>query len=394
MTAEIVHVSANLRADGGGAAHFGRLLGRALRRFAAARALGFSGLHLPDSDGHCALDGYDSFGGRQSALAAAVARRELAAPRRRFLVFDHPGPARVQGMLPAALRARYAVAILGVDVWRPLTGARGRALAGAATLLAISRTTAEWARPFLPPGSKVEIVHPGIDPLPPSGIDPGSAALLERAGRGFALAVGRLAATERYKGHDALIEAWAPIVERFPAARLVLVGDGDDRPRLEAHAKRKGLGERILFTGAVTDGTLAELYRRAALFALPSTGEGFGLVFLEAMAAGLPCVALAGTAPSEIVRDGVTGLLVPASESGPLPPDGRNALYAALAALFADPARARAMGAAGRERFEKEWTAAAFERRLEPVLERLLSPIGTGRVPPARVPPETASDSR
>jgi glycosyltransferase involved in cell wall biosynthesis len=96
---------------------------------------------------------------------------------------------------------------------------------------------------------------------------------------------------------------------------------------------------------------------------MPSMLEGFGLVFAEAMALGKACLALAGTAPAEIVLDGETGLLVP--------PGDPAALAAALVALFADPERTRAMGAAGRLRYEREFTARAFERRLAPVLEEL-----------------------
>ena len=95
---------------------------------------------------------------------------------------------------------------------------------------------------------------------------------------------------------------------------------------------------------------------------MPSLLEGFGLVFVEAMAAARACVACAGTAPAEIVVDGETGLLVSPERS----------LVAALEALLQDPETTRAMGAAGRKRYEAEFSAEAYEARLEPVLEELV----------------------
>ncbi|KAB2950900.1 MAG: glycosyltransferase family 4 protein, partial [Thermoanaerobaculia bacterium] len=286
---------------------------------------------------------------------------QLAGRRRRVFVYDHPGPARAQGLLPSALRSRYAVAVLGIDVWRPLAGTRGRALRGAAPVIAISHATLERARPHLPEGCEVTVVHPGLD-LPLAGGAP-DRALLEAAGAGFVLIVGRLSGRERYKGHDELLEAWPALLELVPSARLLVAGEGDDRARLEARAAELGIGEAVRFAGGVDAATLAALYRRAALFAMPSRDEGFGLAFLEAMAAARPCLALTHTAPAEIVVDGETGLLVPRG--------ARPALVAALAGLLSDPERARRLGEAGRARWEREFTFEAFERRLRPVLERL-----------------------
>jgi len=363
---ELVHVSAGLREDGGGAAAFARGLGRALRRYASRRGLGFRGLHLARSDGHAAHDGYAGSGGSRARLAAAVAGLELGGARRRALVFDHPGPARVQGWLPAPARSTYAVALLGVDAWRPLAGDRRRALAGATRLFAISGHTRERAAPFLPAGARVEVVHPGLEEPAPGGAP--RRPLLDELGQGFALAVGRMSARERYKGHDELLEAWPALAADLPDARLVVAGDGDDRPRLEARARELGIAPAVRFTGWVSAATVAALYRRAAVFVLPSRDEGFGLVYLEAMAAARPCLALAGGAPAEIVADGVTGRLVAAGD--------RAALRAALAEVLSDPALARRWGAAARARFEAEFTFAAFERRLEPVLDALVAAGG------------------
>jgi phosphatidylinositol alpha-1,6-mannosyltransferase len=137
-----------------------------------------------------------------------------------------------------------------------------------------------------------------------------------------------------------LLEAAALLRPRIPRARVRIVGKGpewEDAVRL--HAKL-GLGETVTLLGDVSRDRLAEEYVSADIFCLPSVQEGFGIVFLEAMAAGLPVVACRVAAIPEVVEDGVTGLLAP-----PRDPAG---LARALEALAADPERARAMGEAGR----------------------------------------------
>jgi phosphatidylinositol alpha-1,6-mannosyltransferase len=187
------------------------------------------------------------------------------------------------------------------------------------------------------------------------------AALLRRLGHGFLLIVGRMAASERYKGHDQLLD----VLPRLPDARLVVVGDGDDRPRLAARAADLGLDRRVTFTGFVSEATLAELYRRAAVFVMPSMGEGFGLVYLEAMRAGTPCIGARGSAAEEVVADGETGRLVAQSDPAEL--------AAAIQAFLASPDTARRMGEAGRRRWRSDFGADRFRQRLEPLLDRLIA---------------------
>jgi phosphatidylinositol alpha-1,6-mannosyltransferase len=169
-----------------------------------------------------------------------------------------------------------------------------------------------------------------------------------------------MVSSERYKGHDQVLEA----LTRLPEARLVAAGDGDDRPRLESKAAALGMGDRIFFTGFLSEATLAELYRRCSAFVMPSKGEGFGLVYLEAMRAGKPVLAARDSAAEEIVEDGETGVLVD--------PEDREGLRAALAQLLGYPGEARRMGEAGRERWRQEFGAERFRERLEPLLERLV----------------------
>ncbi|HVR08456.1 MAG TPA: glycosyltransferase [Thermoanaerobaculia bacterium] len=367
---DLVFVSAGLELEGGGRALAGRLLAGGSAAYARERGIGWKLLSLGGLDGFAPGGGARAFDGRQGALALAVWRRQLAGRRRVALVYDLLGPARAQAWLPRPLRAPYLVALYGIEVWRRLSGSRARALRHAAVRLATSSFTLAGARAANGDFGPVAVVPLCLEERPPAG--EADRALLDRAGRDFALIVGRMAATERYKGHDQLLQA----LQRLPASpprppaggavpppRLVIAGDGDDRPRLEALAASLGLAGRVLFTGFVSEATLADLYARAAVFTMPSRGEGFGLVYLEAMRAARPCIAARASAAAEIVADGETGLLV-----DPLDP---AAIAGALGSLFAAPHLARAMGAAGRRRLESQFTPRRFRERLWPLLDRL-----------------------
>jgi phosphatidyl-myo-inositol dimannoside synthase len=368
---DLVCVSAGLELDGGGRALAGRLLAAGSAAYARERGIGGSLLSLGGLDGFAPGGGARAFAGRQGALALAVWRRQLAAGRRIAFVYDLLGPARAQAWLPAPLRAPYLVALYGIEVWRRLSGSRSGALRHATVRLATSSYTLAQARAANRDFGPVEVLPLCLEERPPAGeVD---RALLDRAGRDFLLTVGRMAATERYKGHDQLLQALQrlPAVPPRPPApgstilppRLVIAGDGDDRPRLETLADSLGLAGQVLFTGFVSEATLAELYARAAVFVMPSRGEGFGLVYLEAMRAARPCIAARASAAAEIVVDGETGLLV-----DPLDPD---AIALALGHLLASPELARAMGEAGRRRLERHFTPRLFRERLWPLLDRL-----------------------
>lgn len=357
----LVFVSAGLGPEGGGRALAGRLLAGGCAEFARHRGLGFRILSL-DGDQTPGLQaparGFDR---NQRALALAVWKSQMADHRAAY-VFDLLGPARVQAYLPAPLRAPYLVPLYGIEVWRRLKWDRRRTLAKATAKFAISAHTLERARPFCPDLNGTPVLPLALEEREPAGVADG--ALLDRLGEGFLLIAGRLASGERYKGHDPILEALPGLLEARPEARLVVAGGGDDRARLEAKAAALGLGGAVAFTGFVSEATLAELYRRCTVFVMPSRGEGFGLVYLEAMRAGKPVLAARGSAAEEIVRDGETGLL--------LDPDDRQELTAALARLLGEPEAARRMGEAGRERWQRDFGIEKFRERLSPMLERLI----------------------
>lgn len=280
--------------------------------------------------------------------------RFLRAPLSR--AFRRPAPA---GVISLHLRlgpvARWlargrtplTAVLVGIEAWRTLRAFERRALERADRILSISAHTLRRFREANPrlAGLDGTVCHPGV----PGAAEAAGAAT---AAPGFALIVGRLASTERYKGHDLLLGLWPRLLGHCPEARLVIAGDGDDRARLEAAAGR--LGDAVRFAGRVTDATLGDLYRDCAFFVMPSRDEGFGLVFLEAMRTGRACIGSPGSA-AEIIEDGVTGLIVD--------PDDPEQVLKALVRLFQDPELSARMGKAGQTRWSQVFTEPAFERR-------------------------------
>ncbi len=120
-------------------------------------------------------------------------------------------------------------------------------------------------------------------------------------GKKVILTVGRLATVDSYKGHDRVIRAMPAILRQRPDTVYLIVGDGDDRPRLEGIVRETGMEDHVIFAGLVDAGELVDHYRVADLFAMPSTGEGFGIVYLEAACCGIPSVACTDDAGGEVV---------------------------------------------------------------------------------------------
>ena len=289
--------------------------------------------------------------------------------RARWILFAHLGLARAERFLPVSARAPYAVFLHGVEAWKPLGRTERAVLQGARLRLANSAFTARRTQARNPWVGPIEVCPLALPDEPPASTPPGT-AVAEK----IVLVVGRMAAGERYKGHEELIDAWPDVLAREPAAELVIVGDGDDRPRLESRARAGRAAHRIRFAGFVARAGLHDLYRRAAIFALPSRNEGFGLVYLEAMAHRLPCVGSVHDAAGEIVLHGETGLLVDT--------DSRHETVAAIAGLLGNPELRRQMGEAGHDRWRRVFSFERFRDRAVSLIERGLE-AGRGLEPSA-----------
>jgi glycosyltransferase involved in cell wall biosynthesis len=230
---------------------------------------------------------------------------------------------------------------------------------GVGGYIAVSHHVAERVRAVMPwPSERIEVIPNGID-VTAFRHDRAEDLRREVAGddpRPLVLTVGRL---DEQKGHACLLEA----ARLVPDAQFALAGDGPLDDLLRDRAARLGVADRIRFLGRRED--IAALLACADLFVLPSRYEGLPLAVLEAMAAAVPVVATDVGGTSEAVVDGATGLLVPA--------DDPRALAAAVRRALDDPAGAHRLGAAGRDRARREFTAAVMARRTETIYRRLLA---------------------
>lgn len=343
-----------------GVAYVGRLLHRALRD-AAGEDPWTVALDPASTDGVTA--------GERLRFSRRLISSQITG-RVDWLVFNHVGIARLQSKLPAALRCPYAVFVHGVEVWPPdLSGDRLATLSGAAVRIANSEYTALRTMALHPGIGPIAACPLGLLPDDPAAVGPTDEALLERVSPRSALIVGRMSSAERYKGHDELLESWPAVLAAVPDAQLLVAGSGDDVGRLRERAQALGISEHVLFCGYVSAATLEGLLQRVALFTMPSRGEGFGLVYLQAMRAGLPCVASTDDAAVDVVVHGETGLLVRQSDG--------SALTEALVRLLTQEALRRSMGEAGRRRFEADFTYEAFRSRLLPLLAPFAARAGS-----------------
>jgi glycosyltransferase involved in cell wall biosynthesis len=217
------------------------------------------------------------------------------------------------GQLPVALaaktvhpRLRYYLVAHGIEVWRPFTRTELMALRGAERILCVSDfTRCELLRHCPLPEGRAVVLHNALDPYfkigPGQARTPGAPPVI--------LVVTRLTRADRYKGVEHMVEAMPAIRARVPDAILRIIGRGDDLVYLQGLRDKLGLRHAIEFLGYVDDRRMAAELRACSLFALPSKKEGFGLVFLEAMANGRPCLgARAGGVP-EVITD-AAGVLV------------------------------------------------------------------------------------
>jgi glycosyltransferase involved in cell wall biosynthesis len=207
---------------------------------------------------------------------------------------------------------------------------------------------------------RVRVIYNGIDPalyesLPREALRD---ALVPGAGSRVAIVVANFIS---YKGHPVFLEAWRRVLDAWPDAVALLVGDGPTRTECEALAARLSLGESVRFLGTRHD--VANLLGVSAIAVHPSFEEGFSNAILEAMAAGLPLVATAVGGNAEAVEEGVNGHLIP--------PRDPRAMFEAIADLFGDPARARRMGDAGRRRIVERFSMSVTVREYESLYEEL-----------------------
>lgn len=297
----------------GGIAKFNRDLLAALclmpeiqRVVALPRVIGEPPDQLPDKLDYitCAADGKLRYG-------LAVLHSAIRNPHSALILCGHIH------LLPFAFLARalcrgsssrcpVVLIVHGIEAWQPTRRRLVNRLARRIdALIAVTDFTRRHFLAWAKPERAQTFLLPNCVDLSRFTPGPKNPALLERYGlrdRAVLLTVARLSTSERYKGIDEVLTVLPSLARDIPSLAYLIVGHGDDRARLQARARQLGVADRVVFTGWVNDTELVEHYRLGDAFVMPGRGEGFGIVYLEALACGVPVVASRADASAEVVN--------------------------------------------------------------------------------------------
>lgn len=224
----------------------------------------------------------------------------------------HFGP--LAQLIRKSMGTPYILVAHGIDAWRMKSASRRRALQKADLVIAVSRYTRDWLINEAGLDAKRVKIIPNTFTPERFAIGPKPSRLLKKYGllpqTPVILTVCRLSDEECYKGYDRIIKALPKILREVPNTRYLLVGKGPDRPRIEQLINDVGVQDAVIFAGFIPDEELTEHYNLCDLFAMPSKGEGFGIVYLEALACGKPVLAGNKDGSRDALADGELGILV------------------------------------------------------------------------------------
>ena len=228
------------------------------------------------------------------------------------------------------LNIPWALCLYGVEAWQPIPRFLPRVLAKYADLvISLSEVTHERFLAWCPIAPSRCCIVPNAVHLDQFKILPKDPALLEKyglQGRKVIMTLGRLDPVEQAKGFDRVIKMLPELKKQVPNIAYLIVGKGDDKARLEAIADDHGVSDLVRYTGFIAEADKPNIYALADAYVMPSTGEGFGFVYTEAMACGIPVVGSSIDGSREALRNGMLGPLVD-------PFDPKALLAATLAAL-------------------------------------------------------------
>jgi len=210
------------------------------------------------------------------------------------------------------LGKRYTVNVYGIDVLSLQRGAK-KVLEKATRVVSISQFTRQKIVEQVPAAAEnITILPPCVDGerFYPKEKRKDLIARYKLEDKKVILTVARFARSEKYKGYDVVLNALPNIVEAIPSAVYLLVGGGDDRDRVKQFIKERKLENYVILTGIVSDDDLVDFYNLCDVFIMPSKGEGFGIVFLEALACGKPVIVGSIDASREAILEGRLGLVV------------------------------------------------------------------------------------
>lgn len=343
----------SVRAGNGGIARVARLIAKVL----GERAYPVAGVAF--SDPHPPKDLPVPFRTAHGSRMRFVTTVNLAIPTYTHFVFDCLGMARAHQWLPIPRRPSLTY-IHGIEVWPGTAHTRQAASAPRMTqLLANSRYTRERAAELDPRFGRAEVCW-----LATESDDPPASAL-RTEGPPRVTIVGRIV-SDRYKGHDELFRTWPAVLAAVPDAVLTVAGTGPALSQFQKLAAELHLSEKhVEFRGFVPEVEMAALWANTTVFAMPSRGEGFGLVYIEAMRHSVPVIGSIHDAAPEVNLNGVTGYNVDLTRLGDLTDR--------LIQLLKNRDEAGRLGANGFRRWHSEFRYSAFRSRFEPIMQRFLN---------------------
>ena len=292
----------------------------------------------------------------------------LTAAKFEFILCGHINLMPVAALIGIRWRIPVVLVIHGIDAWqRPKSWLAGWFARKADLVVAVSELTLERFHSWSGPTAGANAIIPNMIHTEDFGCGEKSLQLLTQYdlhGRKVIMTLGRIDPAERYKGFDEVISLLPRLRRARPDLVYLVCGEGNDRPRLEALARDLGVGDAVRFAGRIPEARKADYYRLADAFVMAGSGEGFGIVILEALACGIPVVASALDGTREAVRNGELGLVV-----DPRDPD------ALMAAILEAIDRPKAVPAGleyfSFDRFAERWKAA--------IARTTICPAGVGR---------------
>ena len=294
----------------GGIAQYNRDLLGALAGTGAVCSITVLPRHAPDPVATPA--GITQHPPRRDRVRYVVAALRAAFAKRADLIFcGHLYMAPLGALIARLTGAKLIVQMHGIEAWPPASHLQRTAVETADLVLCVSRFTRASVLGWAAIAPERLVVLPNTVG---SEFAPGDRSALQAAwglqDKRVLLTVGRMDPRERYKGHEQVIAAIPQLVAAGHDVVYLVVGEGDDLKCLEASAGQAGLADRVQFLGSVDKPRLIDIYRMADLFVMPSTGEGFGIAFLEAMASGTPALGLDVAGARDALADGELGTCV------------------------------------------------------------------------------------
>jgi phosphatidylinositol alpha-1,6-mannosyltransferase len=339
----------------GGICRVARLVGKVLAEEEGAGLLGADAIALNDDvvpGGEFRLPAVRAMGGSRARFVVGMA---VGAVGHTHFIYDFAGMARAHCRVPF-LRRPMMVYLHGIEVWGEESARRIAVARRAQALVVNSAYTL----------GRAERDHGRFEVRPrvcwlATESDEASSVVADGGGPPTVMILARMDADGGYKGHRELIAAWPAVVGAVGDARLVIVGRG---PGMEVIAKLVGespVAGNIEMKGFVPDGELDRLWGRTAVFAMPSRGEGFGLVYIEAMRHGIPVIASVHDAAPEVNVDGETGYNVDLDRDG-------GGLAERVIYLLRNREVAAEMGRNGQRRWQEHFRYSAFRGRFRELL--------------------------